>query len=193
MEKEWYLIAGLGNPGREYEGTRHNTGFEVIDRLADRYDITGAAQTRSGKALTAKGRIEGQPVILMKPLTYMNLSGEAVREGLDYYHIDPGQHLIVISDDTDLPEGRIRLRTHGSAGGHNGLKNIILQAGTDHFIRVRVGIGAKPSPTADLADYVLGHAGGEDRKLLEEGEVLAADAVAAIVSDGVDRAMCRFN
>lgn len=193
MDREWYMIVGLGNPGREYDGTRHNTGFEVIDRLVDRYHIDGPQKTHSGKALTGKGMIEGQHVILMKPLTYMNLSGEAVREVVDYYHIDPAQHLIVISDDTDLEEGTIRLREHGSAGGHNGLKNIIQHLGGTEFLRVRVGIGAKPSPSSDLADYVLGHPTGEDRTLWEEGKDKAADAVAAILSEGMAKAMNQFN
>ena len=138
--EEFWLIAGLGNYGREYDGTRHNVGFETLDRLLSDYNMS--CDERFGKSLIAKGRIGDHRVILMKPQTYMNLSGEAVREGIDYYRIDPETHLIVISDDIDLPVGKLRLRKKGSAGGHNGLKNIVLHLGTDAFQRVRVGIGA---------------------------------------------------
>ncbi len=188
---ELYIIAGLGNPGRQYEGTRHNVGFAVIDELADAYDINNPS--RFGKSLAAKGRIEGIPVLLMKPLTYMNLSGEAVREAVDYYKVDPETHLIVISDDIDQPVGQLRVRGKGSAGGHNGLKNIIQHLGTDAFARVRVGVGAKPSPDANLADHVLGHFQGEDKENIAIAEKKAADAVKTLMTDGVDAAMNRFN
>ncbi len=188
---ELYIIAGLGNPGRQYEGTRHNVGFAVIDELADIYDINNPS--RFGKSLAAKGRIEGIPVLLMKPLTYMNLSGEAVREAVDYYKVDPETHLIVISDDIDQPVGQLRVRGKGSAGGHNGLKNIIQHLGTDAFARVRVGVGAKPSPDANLADHVLGHFQGEDKENIAIAEKKAADAVKTLMTDGVDAAMNRFN
>ncbi len=191
MEDSFYLVVGLGNPGREYDGTRHNVGFDVIDRLVDEYQVSGPVRT--GKALTGKGRIGGKKVILMKPLTYMNLSGEAVREGIDFYKIDHTDHLIVISDDIDLPEGKLRIRAKGSAGGHNGLKNIVLHMGDGDFYRIRVGVGAKPSPDADLADYVLGHPKGEDRKVLDDAEARAADAVRCILEEGIDKAMCRYN
>ncbi len=188
---ELYIIAGLGNPGRQYEGTRHNVGFDVIDELADAYGIDNPS--RFGKSLAAKGRIEGIPVLLMKPLTYMNLSGEAVREAVDYYKVDPETHLIVINDDIDQPVGQLRVRGKGSAGGHNGLKNIIQHLGTDAFARVRVGVGAKPSPNANLADHVLGHFQGEDKENIVIAEKRAAEAVAVLMTDGVDAAMNRFN
>ncbi len=188
---ELYIIAGLGNPGRQYEGTRHNAGFDVIDELADAYGIDNPG--RFGKSLAAKGRIEGIPVLLMKPLTYMNLSGEAVREAVDYYKVDPETHLIVISDDIDQPVGQLRVRGKGSAGGHNGLKNIIQHLGTDAFARVRVGVGAKPSPHANLADHVLGHFQGEDKENIVIAEKRAAEAVVTLMTEGVDAAMNRFN
>ncbi|MGN1024179.1 MAG: aminoacyl-tRNA hydrolase [Lachnospiraceae bacterium] len=191
MAADFYLIVGLGNPGREYEGTRHNVGFEVLDELIDTYHIDGP--TKFGKSLIGKGRIGEQKVILMKPQTYMNLSGEAVREGIDFWKIDHTNHLIVISDDIDLPEGKLRIREKGSAGGHNGLKNIVLHLGDGNFIRIRVGVGAKPSPDADLADYVLGHPTGEDREILGEAKKRAASAVACILAEGVQKAMCQYN
>lgn len=185
------IIAGLGNPGREYVKTRHNTGFEVIDILSEEYHFP--AQTRDGKSLVAKGYIEGEKVLLMKPQTYMNLSGEAIREQVDFYKADPETDVIVICDDIDQPLGQIRVRPKGSAGGHNGLKNIILNLGTDGFTRIRVGVGAKPSPDYDLADYVLGHPTGEDRELLDSSEKRAAEAVPVILTEGVEEAMNRFN
>jgi len=185
------IIAGLGNPGREYEGTRHNMGFDVIDLLLDRYGFP--AMTRDGKAMTAKGLIDGQRVLLMKPLTYMNLSGEAIQEAVQFYKADPEQDVIVICDDIDQPVGQLRIRPKGSAGGHNGLKNIIRCLGTEDFTRVRVGVGAKPSPDYDLADYVLGRPAGEDRDLLAEAKERAADAVGMILTQGVPEAMNQFN
>ncbi|MDY2944904.1 MAG: aminoacyl-tRNA hydrolase [Lachnospiraceae bacterium] len=185
------IIAGLGNPGREYVKTRHNTGFEVIDILSEEYHFP--AQTRDGKSLVAKGYIEGEKVLLMKPQTFMNLSGEAIREQVDFYKADPETDVIVICDDIDQPLGQIRVRPKGSAGGHNGLKNIILNLGTDGFTRIRVGVGAKPSPDYDLADYVLGHPTGEDRELLDSSEKRAAEAVPVILMEGVEEAMNRFN
>ena len=139
---EYYIIAGLGNPGRKYDGSRHNAGFDVIDELVDRFRISGPI--RFGRSMIGKGVIGGKKVILVKPLTYMNLSGEAVREIVSYYKIDPADHLIVISDDIDLPVGHLRIRKKGSAGGHNGLKNIILHLGDDEFTRIRIGVGGKP-------------------------------------------------
>lgn len=195
MDSSWYLIAGLGNPGRQYDGSRHNTGFEVADLLIDRWHIDGP--TRFKKSLIGKGKIgtgAGQTnVIVMKPMTYMNLSGEAVREGVDYWKIDPATHLIVISDDIDLEPGHLRIREKGSAGGHNGLKNIVQHLGNGNFIRVRVGVGAKPTPEYDLAAHVLGHPAGEDRKAIEEAKARAADAVEMIITEGIDKAMNRYN
>ena len=186
-----YLVVGLGNPGKEYAGTRHNMGFDVIDRLAGEYN-TGSF-SKFGKSLAGKGMIGDCKVILLKPQTYMNLSGEAVREAVDFYKIDHKTQLIVISDDIDLPEGRLRLRMKGSAGGHNGLKNIILHLGDDEFYRIRVGVGAKPDKNDDLADYVLGHPGKDDRKILEEAQDRAAQAVRCIMEDGIQKAMNQYN
>ncbi len=191
MDSEYVIIAGLGNPGRQYEGTRHNVGFAVIDELAEQAGLTRPAL--SGKSMLAKGSFEGRKVILMKPLTYMNLSGEAVAEVVRFYKADPASSLIVISDDVNLPEGKLRLRDKGSAGGHNGLKNIIAHLGTDSFVRVRVGVGGKPDPDGDLAAYVLGHFSGESRQVMEEAEKRAADAVRCILTDGFAAAQNRFN
>lgn len=187
----WYLIVGLGNPGRQYDGSRHNTGFEVADILIDKWKIDGP--TRFKKSLVGKGKIGDAKVIIMKPMTYMNLSGEAVREGVDYWKIDPSTHLIVISDDIDLEPGHLRIREKGSAGGHNGLKNIVQHLGDGNFIRVRVGVGAKPNPEYDLADHVLGHPKGEEKEKIDEAKMRAADAVEAIITEGIDKAMNRFN
>lgn len=187
----YYIIAGLGNPGRQYEGSRHNSGFAVIDALADKYDFRELV--RFGKSMMAKGRIGDQKVILMKPQTYMNLSGEAVQEMVHYYKVDPADHLLVISDDIDLPVGHIRIRKKGSAGGHNGLKNIIQHLGTDEFCRIRIGVGAKPSPDSDLAAHVLGHFAPEDQKIMQKAYETAADAAACAVLYGPDLAMNRYN
>lgn len=188
---EYYIIAGLGNPGRKYDGSRHNVGFDVIDELVDRFRISGPV--RFGKSMTGKGVIGGRKVILMKPLTYMNLSGEAVQEIVSYYKVDPADHLIVISDDIDLPVGHLRIRKKGSAGGHNGLKNIIQHLGTSEFTRIRVGVGGKPDPDADLANHVLGHFTGEDKTVIEEACRKAAEAVECILEQGPDRAMNLYN
>ncbi len=191
MDQDWYLIVGLGNPGKEYDGTRHNVGFDVADLLIDKWNIDGP--TRFKKSLVGKGKIGDAKVIIMKPMTYMNLSGEAVREGLDYYKIDAASHLIVISDDIDLAPGRIRLRQKGSAGGHNGLKNIMQHVGDGNFMRVRIGVGAKPSPEYNLADHVLGHPQGEDKEQIALAEQNAADAVHSILTDGIQKAMNQYN
>ncbi|MBR1471804.1 MAG: aminoacyl-tRNA hydrolase [Lachnospiraceae bacterium] len=185
-----YIIAGLGNPGRKYAGTRHNMGFAVIERLAERHGIAAAEEKL--KAVYGKGVIAGEKVILAQPQTFMNLSGESVRALTDYFKADPASELIVIYDDISLPPGQLRVRPKGSAGGHNGIKNIIQMLGTENFARVRVGIGEKPKGW-DLADYVLGHPDAADAKLLEEAFDRAADAVEMILTDGVDEAMNRFN
>ena len=187
----YYVIAGLGNPGRQYDGSRHNVGFCVIDELVDRFSISGPV--RFGKSMIGKGTIAGQKVILMKPLTYMNLSGEAIREVVSYYKVDPHSHLIVISDDIDLPVGHLRIRKKGSAGGHNGLKNIIQHLGDNEFTRIRIGVGGKPNPPADLANHVLGHFTGEDRATMEEAYKKAADAIECALKEGPDKAMNLFN
>ena len=187
----FFIIVGLGNPGRKYDGSRHNAGFDVIDELVDRYHIGGPE--RFGKSMIGKGRIGDRKVILVKPLTYMNLSGEAVQEIVHFYKADPREDLLVISDDIDLEIGRLRIRKKGSAGGHNGLKNIVQHLGTEEFARIRVGVGAKPDPDYDLADFVLGHFSGEEKKIMDEAVAKAAQAAACAVTDGVDLAMNRFN
>ena len=185
-----YLIVGLGNPGRQYEATRHNMGFDVIDKLVEEYQVPQAGVKFN--AMYGKGRIGGQPVILMKPLSYMNLSGGPIREMANYFKIDPETEMIVVYDDIDLDPGQLRIRKKGSAGGHNGIKDIIRRLGTEKFIRIRVGVGAKPKDW-DLADFVLGHFSDSDRKLVDEGINDAAEAVEMILSEGVDAAMNKYN
>lgn len=185
-----YLIVGLGNPGREYQNTRHNIGFEVIETLAEEEKIVMLEHKH--KAVIGKGYIGGEKVILAKPQTYMNLSGESVREILDYYKIDEKENLIVISDDISLPPGKLRIRKKGSAGGHNGLKNIIAHLGHDEFMRVKMGVGEKPAGF-DLADYVLGHYSPEERKVMDRARKDGAEAVRSIMTDGVEAAMNKFN
>lgn len=185
-----WLVVGLGNPGAKYENTRHNVGFMTADALAGR----NGEPIRRVKyhALTSEAVIGGQSVLLMKPTTFMNLSGQAVSEAARFYKI-PADHVLVISDDVDLPLGKIRIRKSGSAGGHNGLKNIIQHLGTDQFPRIRVGVGQKPHPDYDLADWVLGKFVGEDKKTMDAAIKRAADAVECLLADGPDTAMNRFN
>lgn len=185
-----YMIVGLGNPKKEYDNTRHNIGFALIDTLADEYNIKMTDVKH--KALTGKGIINGQKVILAKPLTFMNLSGESVRPMVDYYKVDPETELIVISDDISLSPGAIRVRKKGSAGGHNGLKNIIQHLGTENFQRIRIGVGEKPKQF-DLADYVLGHFPKEEMSLMKDGLTKAKEAIELIVNGKVDEAMNTFN
>ncbi|HJD02711.1 MAG TPA: aminoacyl-tRNA hydrolase [Candidatus Mediterraneibacter excrementavium] len=185
-----FIIAGLGNPDRQYEGTRHNAGFDVIDRIADKYNI--AVDARKHRALIGKGIIEGQKVILAKPQTYMNLSGESIRSLTDYFKIDTEHELLVIYDDINLEPGQLRIREKGSAGGHNGIKNIIACLGTQIFPRIRVGVGAKPSKY-DLADYVLGHFSKAEKELMDDGYDNAVDAVGLIVAGRTGDAMSMYN
>lgn len=185
-----YIIVGLGNPERKYDGTRHNIGFSALTVLADTYGIS--MDIKKHKAVCGKGVIEGQKVLLAMPQTYMNLSGESVRELVDYYKIDPEQELIVIYDDINLAPGKLRIRPKGSAGGHNGIKNIIAHLGTQVFPRIRVGVGEKPKGW-DLADYVLGRYSAEDRKIIDEAQKEAAEAVKMMVMDDVRGAMNRYN
>ena len=185
-----FIIAGLGNPTLQYEGTRHNVGFDVIDMLADRYNIS--VDGRKGRALIGKGMIGGQKVLLVKPQTYMNLSGESIRSILDYYKVDPETELIVIYDDISLDVGKLRIRAKGSAGGHNGIKNIIAHVGGSVFPRIKVGVGEKP-PKYDLADYVLGHFSKAEQELMEEGYKDAVKAVEMIVSGDISGAMNEYN
>lgn len=184
------LIAGLGNPGKKYEHTRHNMGFDCLDVLAEKYSIRiGEAKFN---ALIGEGFIEGQKVMLMKPLTYMNLSGEAIGEAVRYFHLDPETEVIVLSDDIATDMGMIRVRKKGSAGGHNGLKNIIAHLDTDGFTRIKLGVGDSFRDGA-LVDHVLGHLGAEDSKLAAEAFDNAVTAIEYILQGDIDRAMNEFN
>lgn len=185
-----YLIVGLGNPGRQYEATRHNMGFDVIDRLVEEYRIPQGGVKFN--AMYGKAIIGGQQALLMKPLSYMNLSGGPVRDMVNYFKIDPETEMIVIYDDIDLDPGQLRIRKQGSAGGHNGIKDLIQKLGTQKFVRIRIGVGAKPKDW-DLADYVLGRFPSEDRKLVDEAQERACKAVETILSSGADAAMNEFN
>lgn len=185
-----YLIVGLGNPGRQYEGTRHNMGFDVIDCLIEKHGIPQSGVKFN--AMFGKGIIGGERVVLMKPLSFMNLSGGPVQETANYFKIDPETEIIVIYDDIDLEPGQLRIRKKGSAGGHNGIKDIIRRLGTDNFLRIKVGVGAKPKDW-DLADHVLGRFANSERKLVDEAIVRAADAVEMILANGADAAMNRYN
>lgn len=185
-----YVIAGLGNPKKEYDNTRHNIGFSVIDMLADKTGIS--VNTAKHKGLLGAGYLNGQKIILVKPLTYMNLSGECIREVLDYYKVDGSTNLIVIHDDISLEPGIIRVRKKGSAGGHNGLKNIIQHLGKDQFVRIKVGVGEKPAGY-DLADYVLGHFDREEQVLMKQVSEEVCEAVQMILEKGPDAAMNVYN
>lgn len=185
-----YIIVGLGNPSKEYEGTRHNVGFDVIDAIADKYNIS--VTDRKNRAFCGKGIIAGQKVLLAKPQTYMNLSGESVRGLVDYYKIDEETELLVIFDDISLDVGQLRIRKKGSAGGHNGIKNIIANLGTNVFQRIKVGVGEKPKEY-DLADYVLGHFSKAEKEQMEEGYKHVIEAVELILQGEIDTAMNQFN
>lgn len=182
------IIAGLGNPGKEYENTKHNVGFLTIDILAEKYDIK--VNKIKFKGLIGEGMIGTEKVILVKPQTYMNLSGQCIREIVAFYKLDM-EDLVVIYDDIDLPMGNLRIRKKGSAGTHNGMRSIIYDLQDDGFPRVRVGIGGERK--GDLANYVISGFSGDDRKLIEEAIVKAADAVACLVENGIDRAMVDYN
>nr|WP_288674966.1 aminoacyl-tRNA hydrolase [uncultured Blautia sp.] len=185
-----YLVVGLGNPGKQYEATRHNMGFDTVDRLVEDYNVPQGGVKFN--AMYGKTMIGGEKVILMKPLSFMNLSGGPVREMANYFKIDPESELIVIYDDIDLEPGQLRIRKQGSAGGHNGIKDIIRQLGTEKFLRIKVGVGAKPNGW-DLADHVLGRFSTEDRKPVDEAIAKAAKAVDIIISQGTDAAMNEYN
>lgn len=185
-----YIIAGLGNPGDKYAGTRHNVGFDAIDAIAKDYGIS--ISENKHKALLGKGMIGGQKVILVKPQTFMNLSGESIQEVVDYYKVDEESELIVIYDDISLDVGQIRIRKKGSAGGHNGIKNIILNLAGDKFPRIKVGVGDKPKEY-DLADYVLGRFAGDDRKVMEETFKKVSQAVEWMITENIDSAMNKYN
>ena len=184
------LIVGLGNPEKKYDKTRHNIGFDTIDALADKYNIS--MNEKKHKALCGTGVIDGVKVLLAKPQTYMNLSGDSVAEIVNFYKIDPEEEMIVIFDDISLAPGNIRVRKKGSAGGHNGIKSIIARTGTQNFMRIKVGVGEKPAGW-DLADHVLGHFSREDRALVEDA-IKDAEAAAVLMMQGqVDKAMNDFN
>ena len=185
-----WLVVFLGNPGTKYEMTRHNAGFMAGDAMAK---AQGAAINRSRfKALTGTCDIGGETVMLMKPQTFMNLSGEAVAQAVSFYKLAP-DHVIVVSDEVALPIGKLRIRTKGSAGGHNGLKNIIALLGTDQFPRIRIGVGAAPHPDYDMADWVLSSFKGKDAEDSLAAAARAAEAVECYITKGADRAMNLYN
>ena len=183
-----YLIVGLGNPGYEYENTRHNTGFMVLDKMAE---SVGVSFEDKRYGYVAETSIKGRKVFLLKPTTYMNLSGESLREIIDFYKLDPAEELIVIYDDISLDPGQLRIRVKGSAGGHNGIKSIISHLGSE-FMRVKMGVGEKPAHY-DLADYVLGHFQKADRELVEEAMDRAVEAIAMMVQGDCAGAMNHYN
>ena len=185
-----YLVVGLGNPGRQYEATRHNMGFDVIDRLVEEHRIPQGGVKFN--AMYGKGIIGGEQVLLMKPLSYMNLSGGPVRDMANYFKIDPETEMIVIYDDIDLEPGQLRIRKQGSAGGHNGIKSIIAHLGSDQFKRVKFGVGDKPKGW-DLADWVLGRFPEELYPALREGTKRACEAVECIMTEGIESGMNKFN
>lgn len=185
-----FVIVGLGNPEKKYEGTRHNIGFAVIDALADKYNIS--IKDKRHKALCGTGVIEGVKVMLVKPLTYMNLSGDSVADVMNFYKLDPEEDMLVVYDDISLAPGNIRVRKKGSAGGHNGIKSIIARCGTQNFMRVRVGVGEKPEGW-DLADHVLGHFSDEDSRLVREAVDDAIGAIVMMSRGDVDQAMNNYN
>ena len=183
------LIVGLGNPGIRYAGTRHNAGFSALTALADEWNIS--LNRKEGKSITGHGIVAGEKVVLAMPQTYMNLSGEAVQELMHFYRLTPAA-LMVFCDDVNLDVGRLRIRERGSAGGHNGLKNIIQCIGTEDYIRIRVGVGKKPEDY-DLADYVLGRFPKEELPLMRDACANAAEAVRIIIESGIGAAQNRLN
>lgn len=188
-KEKTYVIVGLGNPGKEYDKTKHNVGFDVIDALSDKYNIS--VTKFKNKSFTGTGNINGKSVMLVKPQTYMNLSGEAVRDIVNFYKI-PQENFIVIYDDISLPPSRIRIRKKGSHGGHNGIKNIINIMGTDEFPRVKVGVGEKPNGW-DLADYVLSKFSKDDLPLINMGIDKSVEGVELFLEEGLDFAMNKMN
>ena len=185
-----WLVVGLGNPGARYESTRHNMGFLALDRLAEREKLR--FNKLRFKAWTAEWKLGKDKVLVMKPQTYMNLSGESVGAAARFYKI-PADHILVVSDDIALPVGKLRLRAAGSAGGHNGLKNIIRHLGSDRFPRIKVGVGMPQNAEYDIADWVTGMPMGEEQKILLDALDRAAQAIPAVITLGMDKAMNRFN
>ena len=186
---DWLLVC-LGNPGDQYENTRHNVGFLVADELAERHNVP--IQRLKFRALTNTITVGDQKVLLMKPVTYMNLSGEAVHEAAAFYKVPP-EHILVVSDEVALAPGRLRVRRSGSAGGHNGLKNIIAHLGTDQFPRIRVGVGAPQHPEHEMVDWVIGGFTPAERKVVDEAVGRAVDAALCVMENGVQEAQNRFN
>lgn len=185
-----WIVVFLGNPGDKYENTRHNVGFMTADALGEK--LNKPIQRLKFKALTNVVEYGGCRVLLMKPTTYMNLSGEAVREVCMFYKLPP-ERVLVVSDDVSLPVGKIRLRRNGTAGGHNGLRSIIGQLHSDQFPRLKIGVGAKPHPDYDMADWVLGRFSKEDRKAIDAAIDRALDAMECLFTQGIDKAMSRYN
>ncbi len=185
-----WLIVFLGNPGPRYEMTRHNAGFMAADAMAKEKNVN--INKARFKALTATCDIGGESVLLMKPQTFMNLSGDAVAQAAKFYKIPP-ERVIVVSDEISLPIGKLRIRTKGSAGGHNGLKDIIAKLGTDAFPRIRIGVGAPPHPDYDMADWVLSSFKNQDAEDMLAAAERAAQAAQCYITQGADRAMNRFN
>ena len=186
---EW-IVAFLGNPGLKYNGTRHNAGFMAADAMEKKLGVS--INKMRFKALTQTVDISGKKVLLMKPQTYMNLSGDAIVQAANFYKVPP-ERVIVVADETALPIGRLRIRRGGSAGGHNGLKSVIARLGTDQFPRIRLGVGDKPHPDYDMADWVLSAFKGQDAADMELVAKKAADAVECYITEGADRAMNKFN
>lgn len=185
-----YIVAGLGNPGREYDMTRHNIGFEAIDYIADKQNIK--VNKLKYKALYGETKIGSEKVYLIKPQTYMNLSGESIREFCSFFKIPP-ENVIIINDDIALECGKIRIRQKGSAGGHNGLKSIIYQLNSDNFPRIRIGVGAPSHKDYELADYVLGRFTKDEIKILEDAIIRTSKAVEEIIKNDIQSAMNKFN
>lgn len=184
-----YLIVGLGNPEEDYSGTRHNMGFDTVNKIAKEYNIE--INKKKFKALCGSGIIENEKVILLKPQTYMNLSGESIKEYIEFYKIDL-QNLIVIYDDIDIDKGIVKLRKQGGAGTHNGMKSVIECIGSEKFSRVRIGIGM-PEHKGDLINYVIGYVPDEEKKILNKGCEIAKDAAIEIIKNGIEIAMNKFN
>ena len=181
---------GLGNPGEQYEHTRHNVGWRALDEAAELAKVP--VQKLKYRALTNTCELGGARVLLMKPVTFMNLSGESVGQAARFYKVPP-ERVLVFSDDVSLPVGKLRIRKSGSAGGHNGLKSIIQHLGTDQFPRIKIGVGGKPHPDYDMADWVLGKFPPEDKKVIDEMVQKAAQAAAYYIQEGPDKAMGKFN
>ena len=185
-----YIIAGLGNPDRKYAGTRHNIGFDVITYLSDKYDISLSMKVFKSKL--GQGFIDGEKVLLMKPQTYMNLSGEAVGEAVNFYKADAASELIIVQDDIDLEPGNIRIRSKGSAGGHNGIKSVISHIGGNEFVRIKVGVGGKPEGR-DLADHVLSGFDRDTEPLIRKVIEKAGEAIVTVMKEGAEAAMNKYN